>query len=146
MNVKIWIIKFVLMNIFFLVTETEPLWMTLIAVVGFFICLFLFIIPAEVKRRRKEDQAYADKKGITLEKLYQRRTNQSARRMPKSLRDYIYQRDNFTCQYCGATEDLAIDHIYPFSRRGGNEPENLQLLCRSCNSAKGDSIPDEFKS
>ena len=54
-------------------------------------------------------------------------------------------RDNYQCRYCGATNDLAIDHIFPFSRGGSNEADNLQVLCRSCNSSKGDAIPKEFK-
>jgi hypothetical protein len=48
------------------------------------------------------------------------------------------RRDGFHCRSCGdASADLQIDHIYPVSRGGGNEPENLQLLCKDCNMAKG---------
>lgn len=41
------------------------------------------------------------------------------------------------CAYCGATEDLEVDHIKPVSLGGGNERENLQCLCFSCNRTKG---------
>src|SRR4051812_34163679 len=33
-----------------------------------------------------------------------------------------------------------IDHIDPIGWTGGNESNNLQLLCRACNLAKSDGI------
>lgn len=48
-----------------------------------------------------------------------------------------YTRDGFRCVYCESIERLTIDHIIPVTRGGGNDPENLQTLCRKCNSAKG---------
>lgn len=41
------------------------------------------------------------------------------------------------CALCGATEFLSIDHIKPVLLGGTNDRENLQCLCRSCNSRKG---------
>ncbi|BBB00584.1 hypothetical protein RVR_10583 [Actinacidiphila reveromycinica] len=32
--------------------------------------------------------------------------------------------------------DLTADHVTPKARGGGNEPDNLQVLCRACNSRK----------
>lgn len=32
---------------------------------------------------------------------------------------------------------LSIDHIYPKSKGGGNERENLRILCTTCNTKKG---------
>lgn len=55
-----------------------------------------------------------------------------------ALRWMIWERDNFTCQLCGSRRFLAIDHIYPRSKGGPTVAENLQTLCKSCNSAKGD--------
>lgn len=49
------------------------------------------------------------------------------------------RRDGFRCKYCNSADgDLQIAHIHPVSKGGGNEIENLQLLCSSCNAAKGD--------
>ena len=31
----------------------------------------------------------------------------------------------------------SIDHIFPISRGGQNNDENLRLLCKNCNSQKG---------
>ena len=42
------------------------------------------------------------------------------------------------CSVCGGTEDLTGDHIVPRSRGGSSTRENLRVLCRGCNSRKGD--------
>lgn len=41
------------------------------------------------------------------------------------------------CNYCGAEEHLAMEHIFPKKRGGQDDAENLILSCRSCNSRKG---------
>lgn len=58
--------------------------------------------------------------------------------IPDELRQEIYERDEFTCLHCGTGENLSIDHIHPVVLGGTNDRENLQTLCRPCNSRKGD--------
>jgi hypothetical protein len=41
------------------------------------------------------------------------------------------------CKHCGTSDDLAVDHIKPRSEGGADELDNLQFLCRPCNSKKG---------
>jgi 5-methylcytosine-specific restriction endonuclease McrA len=41
------------------------------------------------------------------------------------------------CQNCGSKERLTIDHIKPMSLGGKHEPDNIQVLCLSCNASKG---------
>lgn len=57
--------------------------------------------------------------------------------VPIAIRRAVYARDGHICQICGATEDLTLDHIWPQSLGGEHTLENLRVLCRSCNSAKG---------
>lgn len=59
--------------------------------------------------------------------------------VPENLRWEVWERDNFTCKQCGIRRSLAVDHIKPLLLGGKTEMENLQTLCRSCNSKKGTS-------
>ena len=49
----------------------------------------------------------------------------------------VWQRDNCRCVRCGSGVDLTVDHIVAVVRGGGNGLENLQTMCRPCNSSKG---------
>jgi 5-methylcytosine-specific restriction endonuclease McrA len=62
------------------------------------------------------------------------------RPLPKWLRAAVMERDGFRCVRCGATSPLAVDHIFPWSRGGEDTLDNLQVLCKPCNSAKGAKV------
>lgn len=49
----------------------------------------------------------------------------------------IFNRDNFSCAYCG---DVAqeIDHVIPVAFGGTNAEENLVASCRFCNAKASD--------
>lgn len=61
------------------------------------------------------------------------------------LTNGIYCRDKGHCGIClsdlsgqyASGIELAVDHIVPLANGGTNDPTNLQLLCRRCNSKKG---------
>jgi 5-methylcytosine-specific restriction endonuclease McrA len=44
------------------------------------------------------------------------------------------------CARCKKRKPLTIDHVIPLSRGGAHCAENIQPLCSSCNSAKGDRV------
>lgn len=66
--------------------------------------------------------------------------------MTKKLRDFIKNRDNFTCCNCGNSTYaepnllLEIDHIVPVSKGGYTVEDNLQTLCWKCNRAKSNRM------
>ena len=66
--------------------------------------------------------------------------------MTRKLREFIKNRDNFTCCSCGnSTHEepnllLEIDHIIPVAKGGYTVEENLQTLCWKCNRSKSDRI------
>jgi hypothetical protein len=57
--------------------------------------------------------------------------------IPQPLRKQVLERDAYRCQHCGGWENLCVDHVVPESAGGLATLENLQALCRSCNSKKG---------
>lgn len=67
--------------------------------------------------------------------------------IPKSMRNDIYRRDNFTCQFCQAKfdrKDLTIDHLIPLALGGLDEVTNYVTCCGPCNSRKSDLSLAEF--
>jgi len=44
------------------------------------------------------------------------------------------------CNICGSKENLHKDHIFPVSKGGTDNRENLQVLCRKHNLSKSDTI------
>lgn len=63
-------------------------------------------------------------------------------RHPAFTRFNVFLRDRFTCQYCGAREDLTFDHVIPRSKGGMTTWENVVAACSPCNLRKADRLPD----
>lgn len=53
---------------------------------------------------------------------------------------FVWNRDRGRCVKCDSNENLEFDHIIPLSKGGSNTARNIQLLCQTCNRAKGDKI------
>lgn len=49
----------------------------------------------------------------------------------------LFLRDEFTCQYCGAKNDLTFDHVIPRKLGGVTSWENVVAACAPCNLRKG---------
>ena len=46
------------------------------------------------------------------------------------------------CLKCGSKDDITADHVLPISKGGSNMIDNIQPLCRVCNSVKFDKHID----
>jgi len=73
--------------------------------------------------------------------------NNSSIRQVRYSRKNVYQRDKFTCQYCGKKlpkKELTLDHVTPKSRGGTSGWNNVVTSCHRCNSKKRDSLLSEL--
>ena len=62
----------------------------------------------------------------------------------KISRRAVFARDNYRCQYCGATARLTVDHVVPKSRGGRSSWDNVVTSCAPCNIRKADRLPEEI--
>lgn len=77
------------------------------------------------------------------------------RRGARWSRQAVFQRDNYTCGYCGiclgekqrnkslSRSDFTIDHVLPVSRGGKNSWTNTVCACAVCNQRKSNRTPHE---
>jgi len=62
----------------------------------------------------------------------------------KQKRQTVNDRARKRCEYCQAQRilimDLEVEHVYPTSRGGNDDLENLCLACFGCNNSKSDFV------
>lgn len=58
------------------------------------------------------------------------------------FRPALASRDGRMCVYCGATNNLVVDHILPISLGGTDDLDNLCLACKACNAGKAGRTPE----
>lgn len=84
---------------------------------------------------------------IKLENLTLGEIKRVAPKYEQYLRNTAFEKSKnadgkFQCAHCGVTGDnrlgFEVDHIKPMNKGGKSIPENLQILCRSCNRKKSD--------
>lgn len=84
---------------------------------------------------------YGDRYGFMTES-----STKSVVRKPlcQDVRTKVFELSAYRCVNCESYKDLTVDHIYPVSKGGSDEIDNLQTLCRSCNSKKGTKTMTEW--
>lgn len=68
------------------------------------------------------------------------------RKEVKLSRQSVFERDQFTCQYCNQKfnrDELNLDHVIPRDQGGQTTWENIVCSCIRCNSKKGNRTPLE---
>lgn len=62
----------------------------------------------------------------------------------KLTRFEVFNRDHYTCQYCGKeTRQLTLDHVIPRYRDGQHTWDNVVSACIPCNRRKAGRTPSE---
>jgi 5-methylcytosine-specific restriction endonuclease McrA len=64
-------------------------------------------------------------------------------KLPPVNRREVLKRDNHSCQYCGATKGLTLDHVIPRSKGGQHTWDNVVTACGRCNGQKGNRFLHE---
>jgi len=61
-------------------------------------------------------------------------SNDLTRELQPELREIVFERDNWTCQKCGSTEDLQCHHILPVKLEPieSADVDNCITLCKKC--------------
>jgi 5-methylcytosine-specific restriction endonuclease McrA len=75
-----------------------------------------------------------------------RKMAKTSARGVKFSRRNVYQRDDYTCQYCGQKKparELSYDHVVPRSAGGRTDWRNIVTACKACNSRKDAQTCDE---
>ena len=68
--------------------------------------------------------------------------------VPGSVRYEVLKLAGGRCELCGVSHEevpLDVDHILPRSLGGSNDTDNLQALCRTCNSQKLNRDQTDFR-
>ena len=65
----------------------------------------------------------------------------------QEIRELFMEAYGEGCKYCDKQltfRTIACDHIIPLSKEGPSTKENLQLICRTCNTRKGPLNEQDF--
>jgi 5-methylcytosine-specific restriction endonuclease McrA len=88
------------------------------------------------KTRRSYD--YLSSTSVEPKMLTIREPPMSRKPISKQQREETLKKYGGKCVICGSTENLQIDHIIPVISNGTNDADNLQVLCKACNTSKSD--------
>ncbi len=109
---------------------------------GHFLKLF---IKWAAKHRITYEEDVIDEYDCFVEEVINKRLSNINIDEWKRISKEVFERDNYTCQYCGKIGGkLEPDHIIPISKGGTSELNNLATTCQKCNRQKKDKTLDEF--
>jgi len=86
-------------------------------------------LKSSLKKRSEDNNVFFD---VTIEEL----------------REMFFNSYGEGCKYCNKTmtlRNMVCDHIIPLAKEGDSVIDNLQLICKSCNTRKGPLDEDDFK-
>lgn len=79
--------------------------------------------------------------------IYHKYIKVNAHNRPATLiRENLFKRDDFTCQYCGnqfSYNKLTVDHVVPRGQNGEHSWTNCVTACLKCNNRKDNRTPEQ---
>jgi 5-methylcytosine-specific restriction endonuclease McrA len=103
----------------------------------------------EACRKAKEWRSTSPKYKLWARTRFQNRravlANAPGSHTPQDIKE-IYERQKGRCYYCGVELNgkFDVDHVFPLSRGGSNDPSNLVIACDFCNSSKNNRLLHEW--
>ena len=150
--IPFWITSYFVAHAFF--TEwTGPFWLVLFGwgLAGTFGCIY--IVDEILAKPRKERAERINLKKIELAEIRKRKIEEAEQFYSSPewniIRKQVIKQKGRVCAECGRriirNIDITVDHIKPRSKYPelSLKIENLRVLCRSCNSKKGDREMEE---
>lgn len=93
-------------------------------------------------RAKKSVKQYRSKNPDKVREWSTTRQSRKTGRLPRGTVKAIGERQGWKCVYC--TVDVStkyhVDHIHPLAKGGKHEPQNIQILCPSCNVKKSSKV------
>ena len=96
--------------------------------------VYALLVERERRKRRQLERAHANLAAGSGAARH------VASRSRATLRLAVWERDGGRCVECESDFELQFDHVIPVVLGGATSVENLQLLCATCNRAKGGSL------
>jgi hypothetical protein len=62
--------------------------------------------------------------------------------IPEHVKRHVYNRDGGRCLACGSDELIQYGRVIPWSMGGGNEPQNIGVLCAGCSRRRAIGLQD----
>ena len=93
-------------------------------------------VPATVAAAKPAKPTTAAQRLVPAQKT-NTATQPGRKPIPAATRRAVFSKAGGKCRNCESTWRLEVDHIRPVALGGGNDIENLRILCRSCNQRSG---------
>jgi len=107
-------------------------------------------LPETMKKNSERRKKWRAENKDAASRWRDRRSSRTRRRHPEAEVRYISNKDirrlqASSCFICEGSKNLQVDHLIPLALGGRHSIGNLQVLCQSCNMAKFNKLPIEFK-